>query len=115
MTRLTNRWIADTPITALAWTSDRRVRELNCELTEVSEQMGRRGANILALLAIWWFLSCVLWFGLSYLCAHASWELFWQICKYGGRIIGVTVAFIGALCFLGLIVTQGRLFRELDD
>lgn len=96
------------------WTGDRRVRELNCELNDVVEKMGRHGAGVLALLAVWWFLSCVLWISLSYLCAHASWELFWHVCKYAGNIVGVTVAFIGALCFFGLIITRGKLFNEAE-
>lgn len=110
--RRENHWTAGTRISALSWSTDPRVRVIAADEEYVTDALSRRQCRLLALILTWWFLCCVLWFGLSYLFADNGFNAVWQICKYGGMVVGVVAALFGAVFAFGFVITRGRLFYE---
>jgi hypothetical protein len=106
-----NRWTAGTRLSALSWSTDPRVRVIAAEEENVTEKLDSRRARISALLLTWWFLSCVLWFGLSYLWTFDSWQQLLQVFKYAGMVVGVVAAIFGCMTTFAFVLTRGRLFE----
>jgi MFS family permease len=108
-----NRWTAGTNIAPISWTTDPRVRAISSEEINNEELMNRHIGRLTAIVLSWWFLGCVLWFGLSYLFSH-GWDVVWQACWYLGMLIGFLAAFFGALSLIWLVIS-GRLFKAHHD